>query len=54
MISGVWLDASKQLHAKGVTGTFLIEYYRDGTYISGGATAGRGSRAGIVARMSMW
>ena len=32
IISGVWLDAQKQLHATGVTGTFLIEYYRDGTY----------------------
>lgn len=32
IVSGVWLDSQKQLHAKGVTGTFLIEYFRDGTY----------------------
>ena len=32
IISGVWLDSQKQVHAKGVTGTFLIEFYRDGTY----------------------
>jgi hypothetical protein len=32
VVRGVWLDSQKQLHAKGVTGTFLIEFYRDGTY----------------------
>ncbi|MCP5517530.1 MAG: hypothetical protein H7A45_09780 [Verrucomicrobiales bacterium] len=32
VVRGVWLDSNKQLHAKGVTGTFLIEYYRTGNY----------------------
>jgi hypothetical protein len=32
ILAGVWLDGQKQLRAKGVTGTFLIEYYQTGTY----------------------
>lgn len=32
VVSGVWLDDSKQLHAKGVSGLFLIEYYQEGSY----------------------
>ncbi len=30
--SGVWLDDSKQLCAKGVSGLFIVEYYEEGTY----------------------
>ncbi|HNQ87647.1 MAG TPA: LamG domain-containing protein [Verrucomicrobiota bacterium] len=30
--SGVWLDDSKQLRAKGVSGLFVIEYYQEGSY----------------------
>jgi hypothetical protein len=32
VLAGVWLDADKQLHAKGVSGMFLIEYYKEGSY----------------------
>ena len=32
VLSGVWLDAQKQLHAKAVSGMFLIEYYKEGSY----------------------
>ncbi|HOX03191.1 MAG TPA: LamG domain-containing protein [Candidatus Paceibacterota bacterium] len=31
-ISGVWLDDSKQLCAKSVSGLFVIEYYQEGSY----------------------
>ncbi len=31
-VSGVWLDDQKQLHAKDVSGTFILEYYQEGTY----------------------
>ncbi len=30
--SGVWLDDSKQLCAKGVSGLFVVEYYQEGSY----------------------
>lgn len=30
--NGVWLDDNKQLHAVGVTGLFVIQYYKEGTY----------------------
>jgi hypothetical protein len=32
ILSGVWLDDQKQLHAKNVTGTFVLEYYETGMY----------------------
>lgn len=32
VVAGVWLDDQKQLHAKNVSGTFLIEYYETGGY----------------------
>ena len=32
ILAGVWLDAQKQLHAKAVSGMFLIEYYKEGSY----------------------
>ena len=31
-LAGVWLDAQKQLHAINVSGTFLLEYYEEGSY----------------------
>lgn len=31
-LSGVWLDDGKQLRAKNVSGLFIIEYYREGSY----------------------
>lgn len=33
IISGVWLDDQKQLHAVNVDGTFLIEYFVTGNYV---------------------
>ncbi len=32
IISGVWLDDQKQLHAKNVSGLFIVEYYEEGNY----------------------
>ncbi len=32
VLSGVWLDDQKQLHAKNVSGLFVLEYYQEGTY----------------------
>jgi hypothetical protein len=32
VVRGVWLDDQKQLHAKGVSGLFIIEYYEEGSY----------------------
>jgi hypothetical protein len=32
VLSGVWLDDQKQLHAKNVSGLFIIEYYQEGSY----------------------
>jgi hypothetical protein len=32
VIAGVWLDDQKQLHAKGVSGLFIVEYYEEGSY----------------------
>ncbi|NCC94487.1 MAG: hypothetical protein EOM10_14615, partial [Opitutae bacterium] len=32
VVSGVWIDDQKQLHAKGVTGMFVLEYYKEGSY----------------------
>ncbi len=32
VLAGVWLDAQKRLHAINVSGLFLIEYYKEGSY----------------------
>lgn len=32
IVSGVWIDAQKRMHAVGVTGMFVLEYYTTGTY----------------------
>ncbi|NCC53311.1 MAG: hypothetical protein EOM20_19160, partial [Spartobacteria bacterium] len=32
VVSGVWIDDQKQLHAVGVSGMFLLEYYKEGSY----------------------
>lgn len=32
VVSGVWIDDQKQLHAKNVSGMFIVEYYQEGSY----------------------
>jgi hypothetical protein len=32
ILSGVWIDDQKQLHAKNVSGLFILEYYQEGSY----------------------
>ncbi|HOW96895.1 MAG TPA: LamG domain-containing protein [Kiritimatiellia bacterium] len=32
VVSGVWIDGQKQMHAKDTSGMFILEYYQAGTY----------------------